>query len=405
MCHFFPTYQFNNLIKNQFKTWRYKNDFVYNFFGRKYLANNFTHYNQNLNDRLYINDGKGKFVLSTDSFEFESPISTGSVAIDDYNNDGLLDLFIGERFNPDLYGIPVSGYLFENKGGNKFVKVEQKALKELGLIKSAGWTNLNNDEFPDLIVAGEWMPIKIFINENGVLKDYTKEFGLSNSNGMWNKINIIDIDKDGDMDILAGNLGTNNFFSPNMKLYINDFDKNGFYEQILCEKIGNSYFPILDKDDLINQMPSLKKQLFYYKDYSDASIDKIFNPDLLNESTVLDIKTLESAIYINNNGKFNKISLPSEINYSPVFDIINYQPSDKNITKLIFGGNQYLVKPQFGRHDSSKGWIIDVKKDEDKLKSLNIEGQIRKFELIYLGKEKILITGINNKDVKFYKIK
>mgnify|MGYP001498057251 FL=1 len=370
----------------------------------------FSMYNQNLNDRLYINDGKGKFVLSTDSFEFESPISTGSVAIDDYNNDGLMDLFIGERFNPDLYGIPVSGHLFENKGGNKFVKVEQKALKELGLIKSAGWTNLNNDEFPDLIVAGEWMPIKIFINENGVLKDYTKEFGLSNSNGMWNKINIIDIDKDGDMDILAGNLGTNNFFSPNMKLYINDFDKNGFYEQILCEKIGNSYFPILDKDDLINQMPSLKKQLFYYKDYSDASIDKIFNPNLLNESTVLDIKTLESAIYINNNGKFNKISLPSEINYSPVFDIVNYQPSDKNITRLIFGGNQYLVKPQFGRHDSSKGWIIDVKKDEDKLsftnlKSLNIEGQIRKFELIYLGKEKILITGINNKDVKFYEIK
>ena len=370
----------------------------------------FSMYNQNLNDRLYINDGKGKFVLSTNSFEFESPISTGSVAIDDYNNDGLLDLFIGERFNPDLYGIPVSGYLFENKGENKFVKVEQKALKELGLIKSAGWTNLNNDKFPDLIVAGEWMPIKIFINENGVLKDYTKEFGLSNSNGMWNKINIIDIDKDGDMDILAGNLGTNNFFSPNMKLYINDFDKNGFYEQILCEKIGNSYFPILDKDDLINQMPSLKKQLFYYKDYSDASIDKIFNQDLLNESTVLDIKTLESAIYINNNGKFNKISLPSEINYSPVFDIIHYQPSDKNITKLIFGGNQYLVKPQFGRYDSSKGWIIDVKKDEDKLsftnlKSLNIEGQIRKFELIYLGKEKILITGINNKDVKFYEIK
>ena len=143
------------------------------------------------------------------------------------------------------------------------------------------------------------------LKENGVLKDYTKEFGLSNSNGMWNKINIIDIDNDGDIDILAGNLGTNNFFSPNMKLYINDFDKNGFYEQILCEKIGNSYFPILDKDDLINQMPSLKKQLFYYKDYSDASIDKIFNPDLLNESTVLEIKTLESAIYINNNGFIN----------------------------------------------------------------------------------------------------
>ena len=113
-----------------------------------------------------------------------------------------------------------------------------------------------------------------------------------------------------------------------MKLYINDFDKNGFYEQILCEKI-EFLFPNLDKDDLINQMPSLKKQLFYYKDYSDASIDKIFSKELLNESTVLEIKTLESAIYINNDGKFNKISLPSEINYLPVFDIVNYHPSDK----------------------------------------------------------------------------
>ena len=370
----------------------------------------FSMYNKNLNDRLYINDGEGKFDLSTKSFEFESPIATGAVAIDDYNNDGLLDLFIGERFNPDLYGIPTSGHLLENKGENKFVNVEQKDLRGIGLIKSASWVNLNGDKFPDLIVAGEWMPIKVFINKNGVLKDYTNEFGLSNSTGMWNKINLTDIDKDGDIDILAGNLGTNNFFSSNMRLYVNDFDKNGFYEQILCEKIGSSYFPILDKDDLINQMPSLKKQLFYYKDYSDASIEKIFSKELLNESTVLEIKTLESAIYINNNGKFNKISLPSEINYSPVFDIVNYHPSDKNITRLIFGGNQYLVKPQFGRYDSSKGWIIDVEKNQDQLnftnlKSLNIDGQIRKFELINIGKEKILITGINNESIKFYEIK
>ncbi len=368
----------------------------------------FSVYNQYLNDRLYINDGKGRFILSLNSFEFEKPISTGTIAIDDYNNDGLLDLFIGERFNPDLYGFPVSGYLFENKGNNKFKKVNQKVLKELGLIKSAVWTDLNNDEFPDLVIAGEWMPIKIFINNEGILKDSTEEFGLSNSSGMWNTIELLDIEKDGDIDIVAGNLGTNNFFSSSMRAYINDFDNNGFYEQILCYKIGNSYFPILDKDELINQIPSLKKQLFYYEEYSNASIDQIFNKALLNESIVLDLNTLESAVYLNSGNRFEKVSLPSEINYSPVFDIIAYE-SDNNTTKLIFGGNQYLVKPQFGRHDSSKGWIIDIEKVKDNLKitnlkSLNIEGQIRKFGLINLQKGKILITGINDQNFKFYEI-
>ena len=174
----------------------------------------------------------------------------------------------------------------ENKGENEHV--EQRLKRNPPLNQRV--VNLNGDKFPDLIVAGEWMPIKVFINKNGVLKDYTNEFGLSNSSGMWNKVNLTDIDKDGDIDILAGNLGTNNFFSSNMRLYVNDFDKNGFYEQILCEKIGSSYFPILDKDDLINQMPSLKKQLFYYKDYSDASIEKIFSKEL-KESTVGDKNT------------------------------------------------------------------------------------------------------------------
>ena len=369
----------------------------------------FSIYNRLLDDRLYINDGNENFSLSKDSFEFEKPISTGAIAIDDFDNDGLLDVFIGERYNTNLYGLPVSGYLFKNKGNNKFEKVEQNSLQKIGLIKSAQWVNLNNDEFPDLIVAGEWMPIKIFINYKGNLKDMTREFGLSNSTGMWNVIKAIDIDKDGDLDIIGGNMGSNTFLKSNMRVYINDFDKNGAFEQILCYKLKNSFYPILDKDELINQIPALKKQLFYYKDYSKLSIDKIFEKKLLKESIIIDLKILESVIYLNQNQKFEKRSFPNEINYSPIFDIVTFDSNDKK-TNLIMGGNQYLVKPQFGRYDASKGWVFKIKNTNNEiihfsnLRSLNIEGQIRKFGIIETKNKKILTTAINDQEFRFFEI-
>ena len=144
----------------------------------------FSIYNRLLDDRLYINDGNENFSLSKDSFDFEKPISTGAIAIEDIDNDGLLDVFIGERYNTNLYGLPVSGYLFKNKGNNKFERVEQNSLQKIGLIKSAQWVNLNNDEFPDLIIAGEWMPIKIFIN-NKKFKRYDKRIWTIKFNRMW----------------------------------------------------------------------------------------------------------------------------------------------------------------------------------------------------------------------------
>jgi hypothetical protein len=301
----------------------------------------------------------------------------------------------------------VSGYLYKNKGENKFEKVEQKDLKKIGLIKSAQWVNLNNDKFPDLIIAGEWMPIKIFINDKGNLKDMTNQYGLSNSTGMWNVIEAIDIEKDGDIDIIAGNMGENSFLKSNMRIYINDFDKNGSSEQIICYKLKNSFYPILDKDELINQIPALKKQLFYYEDYSNASIDQIFDKTLLKKSVIIDLQILESAIYINNNKIFEKISLPSEINYSPIFDIAVYDSNNK--TSLLMGGNQYLVKPQFGRYDASKGWILDINVSNGEimfkdLKSLNIEGQIRKFEIINTSNKNFLITAINDDEFRFFEI-
>ena len=137
-------------------------------------------YDNSLNDRLYINYGKNKFKLSKNSFVFNNRFATGAVAVADYNNDNLLDVFIGERFNNNYYGFPVSGHIFQNMGGNNFKEIRQPELENIGMIKTAKWADLNNDDYPDLIVAGDWTPIKVFINKNGVLKDKTLEYGLSN---------------------------------------------------------------------------------------------------------------------------------------------------------------------------------------------------------------------------------
>tara|TARA_B100001250_G_scaffold33044_1_gene26910 strand:- start:7099 stop:10353 length:3255 start_codon:yes stop_codon:yes gene_type:complete len=371
-------------------------------------GNSFSIYDNMLNDRLYINKGDGNFEISSESFNFKKPFPTGAVSISDFNNDNLLDVFVGERFHPEIYGYPVSGHLFENLGNNVFKETNQNEFKNIGLIKSAKWSDINNDNYIDLIIAGEWMPIKIFINNNGKLEDKTKNYGLSNSSGMWNDINVLDIDNDGDNDIVAGNIGENTFFKPQMKIYINDFDKNGSPEQIICIKIDGKYFPILDKDELVDQIPSIKKKLFYYKDYSTLSIDKIFDKKILNQSISLDVDLLESSIFINNGENFSKKPFPAEINYSSVYDI-EVIKNQKDILGLIIGGNQFKVKPQFGRYDASKGWYMEISREKDnfkfsKISSLNIEGEIRKFVPFKNFGQKYFVVGINDNNIKFLKI-
>jgi hypothetical protein len=366
----------------------------------------FSRYDSNLNDRLYVNEGNGKFKLSNSSFLFDRPFSTGVVAVGDYNNDSLVDIFVGERFDVDSYGIPVSGRLYKNLGNNKFENIKINSFENIGLITSAKWVDINFDDNLDLIVSGEWMPIKVFINIDGDFIDRTKEYGLENSNGLWNDIEIVDIDSDGDFDIVAANYGENNFYKPNMKMFVNDFDLNGFKEQIICYEIDGKNYPILDKDELIGQLPGIKKKIVYYKDYSNLSIDQIFNQETFESSTVLNLNTLQSSVFINNNGKFLQTPMPPEINYSSMYDI-ELVEKNKGGIKIVVGGNQYNIKPQFGRQDASKGYFLNIEISNDSisysnLESLNIEGQIRNFELFNLKNIKSIAVGINNEKTKFF---
>ena len=370
----------------------------------------FSKFSSLLDDRYYINDGNGNFTKTTQSFNFPKHISTGALAAADFNGDGKIDIFVGERFHPDTYGLKGSGFLMMNLGGNQFKYQEQDALNDIGMITGAQAIDINNDQQIDLVLSGEWMPLTILLNDGGVFENATKEYGLKATSGLWNTLLVDDFNSDGILDIIAGNIGENTFYEKGYRMYLNDFDQNGSREQIITSLKDGKYYPIIDKDELIGQLPYLKKQMVYYKDYASKSMDQIFDQKTLKESQFFDIDILQTSLFLGTKTGFESIELPAEIQYSSVYAIalLNDQKTSKK--SLYLGGNQYLVKPQFGRYDASKGWRLDFDNDAGEMlfkipKPLGVKGQIRAIEQIDFQNKKHLLISINDDDVKFKKVK
>jgi len=364
----------------------------------------FSTYSTALNDTYYINNNHN-FSKASKALDFPFPISSSVVKAADYDNDGDLDLFVGERYKTNIYGLPGSGYILENDGLGNFKTVKSPTLENIGMITDASWADINNDGWQDLIVLGEWMPIKIYININSKLVDKSNSYNLANTSGLWTSLELADVDGDGDQDIVAGNMGLNTFFNENMRMYISDFDGNGFKEQIICKKTENNYYPIVDKDELVSQIPSLKKKLLYYKDYAKLDMKTIFSEKALNNAYFIDLKMLESSIFFNENSTFTQEKLPAEIQFAPVYSISSTDLNDDGYLDLFFGGNQYLVKPQFGSYDASTGWAIwgpySSKKENSKVYPLEIKGQIRNLKWVNFDNNKILIASMNNEKMIF----
>lgn len=370
----------------------------------------FSKYDALLQDRLYVNNGRGTFSKSSHILPFPRPLSSSKVVATDFDKDGDQDLFIGGRFDPELYGAPVSSVLLENKGGNEFTISDPQAFQNLGMVTDAASADINADGWPDLIVSGEWMPLKIFMNKKGTFTDETKEYGLENTNGLWSALKVTDIDNDGDIDFIAGNVGHNFFYKEGTRMYIKDFDGNGSEEQIICHKIDDTYYPIVDRDELIAQLPGLKSKLLYFKDYGNASVNDIFGSTNLTGAAIFDIKMTGTMLFTNEGGKFMAHELPSEAQYSNVAAIEIEDVDKDGIKDIILGGNQYLVKPQFGRLDASKGWLVNGTLNPDgeygykSVKELGINGQIRNFALLPYKNKLLLVTAINNEELQFNEI-
>ncbi len=372
-----------------------------------YVAHGGTAYSPHaieLNDEIYINDGKGNLTKNKAAISFPERIATGAVAIGDYNQDGYPDIFVGDRKSNQVYGTSGSGFLYKNTGANKFELQEIPAFKKMGIITDAKWVDVNKDQTLDLVVVGEWMPIKVFLNTKNGFQEAGEQMGFDQSNGMWNHLLVADFNQDGEEDLFIGNIGQNNSLSIDHKLFIDDFDGNGSLEQILAEEIDGATYPVLDKDELMSQLPVLKRKFVYYKDYANASMELLFGEKVLKQSKMLFLHTLESQLFLKKDGKFIKQKLPEEVQFSSVHTAIAHDFNKDKQMDLVVGGNHYLVKPQFGRDDASKGWLLRGETKNgvfnfSKINALHMTGQMRDLEI--LNQNKILV-GTNNQRVLIY---
>lgn len=322
-----------------------------------------------LQDRLYLNDGRGNFSKTENVLPAEAYSGTCVVA-SDFDNDKDMDLFVGAGCIPGMYPLVAGNIVLRNdldKGQVKFTDITKDvagdALFKAGMVTDAIWKDMDADGWKDLVIAGEWMPVMIFHNEKGKgLKDITKESGLQNSNGWWCKMLAADVDQDGDTDLIMGNMGTNTQFRPNesqpLMIYSGDFDNNGKMDPIMTWYLQDASYPFNSRDELTGQMPVLNKRFLRYADYARATIDKIISKEQMDKAKKLYIYTTKTSVFINNKGKFEARVLPVEAQFSIVNGIL-YRDYDGDGKEDIFlTGNFYPFRVQEGQCDASLGCLL-----------------------------------------------
>ena len=379
-------------------------------------GNEFASSSTALIDRLYINDGKGNFSKSPQilpTFNFEP---TSCVDAADYDQDGDLDLFVGVRFAPLVYGVPMNGYILNNDGRGNFRDVSAQIapmLQKLGMIKDAIWSDFDGDKDPDLIIVGEWMPIKMLRNDRGEFTDITEQVGLSASAGWWNCIESGDFDGDGDPDFVIGNHGLNSRFRASAEhpviMHVNDFDQNGTAEQVISVFSGEATYPLLLRHDLVGQLPQLKKKYLKYRDFAEQRVEDIFTFAQLQNALKYEAKEMRTCVLINEGkGKFTLKPLPVEAQISPNMGLMIRDFDRDGHPDIILGGNLYGVKPEIGRFDSSYGLFLkgDGKNNfvpvQTRHSGLRLEGEIRDFQVIKVKNKEVLLVARNNEAMQLF---
>lgn len=362
-----------------------------------------------LSDRLYFNDGKGNF---TKSFQFLPTIkfeNTACVKPADFDQDGDIDLFVGIRVANRHYGLPQNGYFLQNNGKGLFNNITPKiapALNQIGLIRDAKWIDVDKDKQLDLVIVGEWMGVHIFKNSHGKFEDISEKLGLSNLKGWWNTIQSADFDNDGDEDLILGNHGLNSRFRASedkpIQLFASDFDNNGFFEQILCTYNGDASYPLVLHQNITAQLPYLKTKYLKNESYKNQKINDLFTHEQLSKATKLEVNTLESIVLINQQKEgFRVQKLPYQAQLFPIYAIHVTEINHDKFPDLMVGGNLYEAKPEVGRYDAGRGLCLLGKGDgsfsviPNKSAGIYVEGQIRDFKTLKVGKKEVLMVAKN----------
>jgi hypothetical protein len=365
-------------------------------------GNQFAANSELLLDRLYINDGVGNFKKSNNALP---PINKekSCVRASDIDNDGDIDLFIGGLVQTKKYGIPQNSYLLLNDGKGIFTS-KQSVFDSLGMVTDAAFSDINNDGYSDLIVAGEWMAITVFINTKGVFQKTL----IPHSEGLWQSVFITDLNNDGNADILAGNWGHNNKYwtgkTPPLRLYAGDFDNSGNQTQLITYMRDGVEYSFYGKEQIEKKLPGIKKQYLYSKDFAGVSFHKALG-NFVKNTVPLQVELLGSSVaYGDGKGNFNLQELPEQLQLAPI--CIFQKGSNNNI--FLAGGNYHDLSPYEGLYDGQP--LALFKSSETKLNRLAqpnldaIHGEVKDLKWINSIKYgKILIIARNNEQLLFYK--
>lgn len=378
----------------------------------------YTEKSPELQDRLYINDGKGRFTRKDNSLPVMR-VPKSCVRGVDFDQDGDTDLFIGGRIVPGFYPVTPQSYLLINDGKGNFSNALSEyapQLERLGMITDAAWTDLNRDSYPDLIVTGEYMPVHVFLNRAGkTLSMATQEYFDKQDNGLWNTLAAADFDRDGDVDLLAGNVGLNSQLNASeaqpLTLWYKDFDKNGSIDPVLIRYIEGKPFPFASRDEMVDQVYALRKKFSTYASYANATLEDIFPEADIKSADKLSATELRTVYYENKGGKFVKRILPEEAQYAPVYAIqlLDYN-KDGNLD-FILAGNQRAIRIRLGLMDANYGQLFEgdgkgnFKYVPQSVSGLSNTGDVKSMKVIQINGEEYLLSGVNNVGVRAYKLR
>jgi hypothetical protein len=362
-----------------------------------------------LADRLYLNDGKGHFTKAIGALP-EIVEDKSCIAVADVDHDGDSDIFIGKLTNARAYGVPQTSFLLLNDGKGHFRGADLNTIKltNIGTVTAASFADVNNDGWKDLIVAGEWMPVTVFINHNGKFTP----IAIPHSSGWWQSVYLDDVNGDGHVDILAGNWGRNNKFCSGkdgpVRLYVSDFDKNGQTDQLLSYSMNGEEYPFLAKDEMERALPVLKKHYLLYSEYAGVPMKDVFYGFAETVQPLIAERLASAVCYGDGKGNFTISDLPPELQMAPIFSFQKLDRSPSGERFYLSGGNFFDVIPYEGRYDAQPLALFTVngQKGISYIPQQNLsqlKDQIRDLKWIRTAKNgAVLAVARNNGSILFY---